>query len=81
MKLNIEKKLYEQIGFNEKNLRLLEVYVSEVLKFNKKYNLIAKSTEKDIWNRHVLDSAQILRLIELKDNKSLDDNACVVAMS
>ena len=73
MKLNIEKKLYEQIGFNEKNLRLLEVYVSEVLKFNKKYNLIAKSTEKDIWNRHVLDSAQILRLIELKDNKSLAD--------
>ena len=73
MKLNIEKKLYEQIGFNEKNLRLLEVYVSEVLKFNKKYNLIGKSTEKNIWNRHVLDSAQILRLIELKDNKSLAD--------
>ena len=73
MSLNIDKKLYKDIGFTDINLKLLKVYVSEILKFNKKYNLIAKSTEKDIWNRHILDSAQIFRLINFKGRNSLAD--------
>ena len=42
-----------------KKLKLIEIFVEEVLNYNQKYNLISKSSEKDIWNRHVLDSAQL----------------------
>ncbi len=70
---NIDRKLLKEIEIPEEKFNLLEMYVSEVLKFNKRYNLIAKSTEKDIWNRHIIDSAQLLRFINLKEKKSLAD--------
>ena len=43
------------------------------MRFNKKYNLISKSTEKDIWHRHILDSAQLVNYIDFKKNKSISD--------
>ena len=41
--------------------------------YNKKYNLISRSTEKDIWHRHILDSAQLIKYINFQDKKSLSD--------
>lgn len=38
---------------------LLGLYVSLVVKWNPKINLIGKSTERDIWERHISDSLQI----------------------
>lgn len=38
----------------------LQLYSSLLLKWNKKINLIASSTENDFWKRHILDSAQLL---------------------
>ena len=65
--------LAKNLNFNDNKLELIELFVHEVLIFNKKYNLISKSTEKDIWKRHVLDSAQLVKYIDHKNFKSLTD--------
>ena len=65
--------LTKNLNFSDKKLELIELFVEEVLNYNQKYNLIAKSTEKDIWNRHVLDSAQLTKYIDHKNSKSLSD--------
>lgn len=45
-------------------------YISIILKWNKKINLIAKSTEDNIIERHVLDSLKIITFIENAKNIS-----------
>ena len=51
-----------------------EIYTSMVLEKNKKINLISQKTEKkDIFfNRHLLDSAQIIDFIDLNSNTTTD---------
>ena len=39
---------------------------------NKKHNFISKSTEADIWHRHILDSAQLVKFIDFSKG-SLSD--------
>ena len=65
--------LTKSLNFNEKKIQLIEKFVYEVLRYNKKYNLISKSTEKDIWNRHVIDSAQLIKFIDYKNHNNLSD--------
>ena len=65
--------LAKSLNFNEKKIKLIEIFVNEVLNYNKKFNLISKSTEQDIWNRHVLDSAQLVKYIDHKNFASLSD--------
>ena len=50
----------------------LEKYVDFLLKYNEKINLIGKSTIDDIWNRHIIDSLQVIKLIENKNVKLAD---------
>ena len=65
--------LAKDLNFNDKKMELTELYVQEVLNYNQKYNLISKNSEKDIWNRHVLDSAQLVKHIDHKNFNSLAD--------
>ena len=65
--------LAENLKFNNDKLHKLELFVNEVLSFNKKYNLISKNSEKDIWHRHVLDSAQLIKYIDHRNFNSLSD--------
>ena len=65
--------LAKDLNFNDKKMELTELYVQEVLNYNQKYNLISKNSEKDIWNRHVLDSAQLVKHIDHKNYNSLAD--------
>ena len=65
--------LAKSLNFSDKKIKLIEIFVKEVLNYNKKYNLISKSSEKDIWNRHVLDSAQLVNFIDHKNFNSLSD--------
>jgi len=63
--------MFNKIGLNvsrETNKKITE-YISILQKWNRKINLISKSSEKDIWTRHVLDSAQIWNLIGETDFK------------
>ena len=52
--------LRENLNFSNKSIQKLDIFLSVLLKYNSKYNLIAKSTEKIAWERHILDSAQII---------------------
>tara|TARA_B100000686_G_scaffold87781_1_gene94530 strand:- start:36 stop:674 length:639 start_codon:yes stop_codon:yes gene_type:complete len=65
--------LAKNLNFNDKKLWLTESFVKEVLNYNQKYNLISRSSEKHIWNRHVLDSAQLVKHIDHKNFNSLSD--------
>jgi 16S rRNA (guanine527-N7)-methyltransferase len=50
----------------------IEEFIILLLKENYNFNLIGQSTIADIWDRHVLDSAQILRFIDDKNAKIVD---------
>ena len=47
-------------------------YSEFLIDYNKKLNLISKSTEKIIMNRHFDDSAQLIKFIDKNDKKILD---------
>jgi 16S rRNA (guanine527-N7)-methyltransferase len=50
----------------------LSAYVNLLLKWNSKINLISKNTVDEIWIRHILDSAQIIKYIDNMSCKVLD---------
>lgn len=54
------------------NINALEEYVLLLLKENENYNFIGKSTIADIWDRHILDCAQLVKFIEDKNLKFAD---------
>ncbi len=72
-KAKSELALVKNLNFNHKQLKLIELFVQEVLNYNHKYNLISRNSEKDIWNRHVLDSAQLVKYIDHINFNSLSD--------
>ena len=72
-KKDVQLELLNKLKFSSDDLTKLSILHDELLKFNKKYNLISKSTEKYIWDRHILDSAQIVKYINFDDDISLSD--------
>ena len=56
--------LQKQLNFTSKSIAALKIFVDVLINANKKHNFISKSTEPDIWHRHVLDSAQLVKLID-----------------
>ena len=56
--------LKNKIKFSDNSINKLKILHESLLSYNNKYNLIAKSTENQIWERHILDSAQIIQLID-----------------
>lgn len=76
---NIEQKKAENLkiisDFHEltqNQIENIEEFVILLLKENNNFNLIGKSTIPEIWNRHILDSAQILKYIDDKRKKIAD---------
>jgi len=72
-KEEVKVELKKILNFSPIDLDKLKIFHDELLKFNKKYNLISKSTENDIWHRHILDSAQLVNYINFNENNSLAD--------
>ena len=72
-KKEVQLILVNNFKFYSDDIYKLSLFVEELIKFNKKYNLISKSTESDVWHRHILDSAQIVKYIEFLDYKSVSD--------
>ena len=56
--------LQNQLHFSSKTIPNIRIFVDELLKANKKHNFISKSTENNIWHRHILDSAQLVKFID-----------------
>ena len=71
--LKVIEILKNELGFSDSFIKKLKKFHNYLLEYNKSYNLISKSTEKSIWIRHILDSAQIIKLIdESKDHNIVD---------
>jgi len=64
--------LQNQLNFTSKSIATLKIFVDVLINANKKHNFISKSTEADIWHRHVLDSAQLVKFIDFSKG-SLSD--------
>jgi len=67
--INILKK---SLNFSDRSIEKLIKFTNLVLKENQNYNLIAKSTENQIWHRHILDSAQLVKFIDFNLNSLAD---------
>ncbi len=70
---NAKRILLKDLNFDAPKIKKLDNFVKKLLIFNKKHNLISKNTEKQIWDRHVLDSAQIIKFIDVKDCSGIAD--------
>ena len=68
-----KNELINNLKFTKEDVHKLEIFHDELLKYNKRYNLISKSTENNIWHRHILDSAQLVKYIDFNSNKSISD--------
>ena len=66
------KVLKIDLNFNEKSIKKLKLFSNSLILANKKHNFISKSTENNIWQRHILDSAQLVKFIDFKSG-SLSD--------
>ena len=64
--------LQNQLNFSSKSIENLHIFINALISANKKHNFISKSTEVDIWHRHILDSAQLIKFIDFSKG-SLSD--------
>ena len=64
--------LQNQLNYSSKSILNLKIFINELLTVNKKHNFISKSTEADIWHRHILDSAQLVKFVDFSKG-SLSD--------
>ena len=71
--LKVKKILKNVLNFSEKDINNLDYLRKSLLKYNSKYNLISKSTERSIWSRHILDSAQLTKYFNTNHNSNLAD--------
>ena len=71
-KLEVIKILKKDLNFTDRSIEKLNKFTNLVLNENKKHNLISKSTESQIWMRHILDSAQLVRFIDFNSNSLAD---------
>jgi tRNA uridine 5-carboxymethylaminomethyl modification enzyme len=68
---DFEKYLAEKMNVSRETMEKFKIYEQTLISWNSKINLISKSTEKQIWGRHFLDSAQLALLID-KSSKIID---------
>ena len=71
--IDVKRILVKTLKFDEQMIKKLEDFVRNLLIYNKKRNIIAKSTEKDVWVRHILDSAQLIKFIDDKNCTGIAD--------
>jgi 16S rRNA (guanine527-N7)-methyltransferase len=60
------------IDVSRETRALLDRYVELILEENEHQNLISKSTVEEVWGRHILDSAQLVRFAPQPDSSWLD---------
>ena len=65
--------LKNELGFSDSSIKKLKKFHNYLLEYNKRYNLISKKTEKRIWIRHILDSAQIIKFIDKSKDLNIVD--------
>jgi 16S rRNA (guanine527-N7)-methyltransferase len=53
--------LEQELGVSRETFRSLDDFIALLRKENKAQNLVSHATLDQVWNRHILDSAQLLR--------------------
>ena len=71
--LKVIEILKNELGFSDSSIKKLKKFHNYLLEYNKRYNLISKNTEKSIWIRHILDSAQVLKFIDASKDQNIVD--------
>ena len=71
--LKVIEILTKKLGFSSNSIKKLKKFHNHLLENNKHHNFISKSTEKSIWLRHILDSAQILNFIDVSKASKIVD--------
>ena len=71
--LKVTHILKNELGFTDSSIQKIKKLHNHLLEYNKRYNLISKNTEKSIWLRHILDSAQLVKFIDFSKVKNLAD--------
>ena len=66
------KQFQEATGVSEDTLQRLKAYADLLEKWQKKINLVGSNTIADLWNRHMLDSAQLFPLLPRPDCTIMD---------
>ncbi len=66
-------KILKNIGYSHSSIVKLEKFYDFLIKFNENYNLISKNTINNAWYRHILDSAQLVKLFNFKNNLKISD--------
>ena len=71
----IDSNIYKLVDFDvsRETLKNLEEYSKAIILKNKKINLISRTTEKSIKQRHIEDTAQTIDFIDKKDIKVCTD--------
>ncbi|MCH2037010.1 MAG: 16S rRNA (guanine(527)-N(7))-methyltransferase RsmG [Rickettsiales bacterium] len=57
---------------SRETLDKIDHYVSALLKWNQRINLVGRSTERDIWNRHIKDSIQLNQYLPKGPSEIID---------
>ena len=57
---------------SRETLEALEHYAASLLKWNRKINLVAKSSVEGIWGRHIADSLQVLKYCPADSTRWID---------
>ena len=70
---NVKRILLKDLNFDAPKIKKLDNFAKKLLIYNKKHNLISKNTEKQIWDRHILDSAQLIKFIDVKSCSGIAD--------
>ena len=69
----MKKKLsLNDLDVSRETIDNLNVYVDILKKWNTTINLVSKGSIKDVWSRHILDSAQLFKLVTHDVKKWLD---------
>jgi len=61
------KILKHDLNFSDKSIDKLKLFSKSLITANQKHNFISKSTESALWERHILDSAQLVKFIDFND--------------
>lgn len=69
--MSAKETLQKALNVSRETLLDLELFADILKKWNNSINLVGKNTIKDLWERHILDSAQLTQYINPKE-KILD---------
>ena len=66
------EKLRDEYNVSRETIENLITFQNMVLEWNDRFNLISKSSESDCWNRHIIDSLQLVKFMDKSANKVYD---------